>query len=89
MPSALSNSRYLSDFLGDMDTWSVIVPSIPDPLSAGVAVRLGVAAARWALLIKDCGSPLFAVNTHIAVCLHIAYVCLLEDLGPCASKILI
>ena len=73
MPSALNISGALSGLLGDLSEWGVIVPSILDPTSDGVAVRHGVAAARWALLIKDLGSVVVAVDTHVEVCLHIMF----------------
>jgi hypothetical protein len=67
MPSALCAIRTLSTLIGDISTWSVIVPLIPDPPSGGCAIRRGVAAARWALLIKDCGSVVLALDAHLKV----------------------
>ena len=68
--SALSLASVLCDHpsLRDVQQWKMIVPAVNDsPPSTGHVYR-SVAAVRWALTIKDCGSVDGALRDHLQVC---------------------
>ena len=54
--------------LRDVLQWKMVTPAVHDAPSSTGHVYRSVAAVRWALTIKDCGSVDGALRDHLQVC---------------------
>ena len=68
--SALTGASVLCDHpsLRDVQQWKMVAPAVNDSPSSIGHVYRSVAAVRWALTIKDCGSVDGALRDHLQVC---------------------
>jgi hypothetical protein len=68
--SALTRASVLCGHpsLQDVQQWKMVAPAVNDSPSSTGHVYRSVAAVRWALIIKDCGSVDGALRAQIQVC---------------------